>query len=567
MPAFTERVLYMPSKKSVIFVSHAQRDAQAAEKLQEWLSSRFSENAEVFVSSYWGSIEPGQEWYREIMTAIEKCKLGIVLVTKNSLNRPWVTYEVGALQLLKKKPIPLCIGSIRKSELPAPLNVNKALEYGDAADRLTLLRSIARSLNLPHAWIKEAEDAPDLAKLVIEPEPVVSPPLSPLLLSSEYVEPNGRLLAKVYDTADRWTTVVYTCRAVFSGEVCPTDTTPALKKTVSSHIPVDEIRTVCMAMHWLLPLDSRQHEDDVRQNLLCSKQAGDFLNVDSANHTSSSAPPGLRDRDWIIIGENNFSNPLLHLMRAYLPWHNHVGSLRPEQGTIERPHVYVEMAARFGDHIPPRQKREIGKGGGMITIFPNPYNIQKKVLVLFGCHREGQFTLEHWFRSDNMVEVFSALAKHLEMSGQHQAAIQVIVEGVPKDPLSIKGWAGPCETNAIPNCTTEENRPFWVTPLSSHKLDNLFQINSWCADAEDLYDLSLIGKIDTTIQEELYREILDKVPAPDLYWENQVNAIGFHFTLYEFCAHIRPTADLIARLNGVGGEILESLLRSEKIPT
>ncbi|NUQ62314.1 MAG: hypothetical protein HUU20_07485 [Pirellulales bacterium] len=52
----------MPDDKTLIFISHASQDRDAAEALRDWLLELFRRRAEVFVSSYWES----STWVRPI---------------------------------------------------------------------------------------------------------------------------------------------------------------------------------------------------------------------------------------------------------------------------------------------------------------------------------------------------------------------------------------------------------------------------------------------------------------------------------------------------------------------
>jgi hypothetical protein len=90
-------------ERRIIFLSHAQSDAEAAKTLKTWLLLAFS-NVQVFASSDWQSIEMGMDWYETIDRALRDSTLGILLVTENSIKRPWVNYELGALRAGRKRP-------------------------------------------------------------------------------------------------------------------------------------------------------------------------------------------------------------------------------------------------------------------------------------------------------------------------------------------------------------------------------------------------------------------------------------------------------------------------------
>src|SRR5438552_4069375 len=108
--------------RPLIFLSHAQFDAEAARDLKKWLQDTFKGGLDVFVSSDSRNIPMGVDWYNEIDEALKTCALGIILVSKNSVGRPWVGYELGALRIASKNTTPVCVGGMSKAELPSPFD-------------------------------------------------------------------------------------------------------------------------------------------------------------------------------------------------------------------------------------------------------------------------------------------------------------------------------------------------------------------------------------------------------------------------------------------------------------
>ena len=82
----------------LVFLSHDSRDAELAEAFEMLLTDVSGGVLKIFRSTdRTGSsgIEFGAEWYRTIMTKLSSATDVVALLTKNSLDRPWILYEVG----------------------------------------------------------------------------------------------------------------------------------------------------------------------------------------------------------------------------------------------------------------------------------------------------------------------------------------------------------------------------------------------------------------------------------------------------------------------------------------
>ena len=97
---------------------------------------------EVFCSSDPTDLLPGSIWPTEIQTALEASDIFLLLATSRSLSRPWVWFECGTFWFKRKKLIPLCLGEVRKNELPMPLSERMALNVDDLKDFDTLFSTI-----------------------------------------------------------------------------------------------------------------------------------------------------------------------------------------------------------------------------------------------------------------------------------------------------------------------------------------------------------------------------------------------------------------------------------------
>lgn len=518
-----------------IFLSHAQNDAEVASSLKVWLKSVF-DNVNIFASSDAHSMEMGADWYNTIDRELRECTIGILLLTETSIKRPWINYELGALRLAKKNTIPLCLGRVKKATLPSPFNHSHACDYENRDDRLNLLISIAKTFDFPTT--RDWEVASDNAPSLLPGQEVQLPPLT---------IGHGLPIEQLFKTDDRWTTVVYTCRATFTGEECISG--GPISKALWMHVPVDEVQTVCVAINHLMPASLRAHEDDILHTVLCSKSAEQNLQREFTEANGDQIPR-LINRDLIIIGENNLSNLLLQMMQAYLPWQAGTGQVS-RQRQAPRPDVYIDLVPQFNSLVPPDQKRDVHSGGAMIAIFPNPFNIRKRILVLFGCHREGQITLENWLRSDECREIVECIEK---VETKNTQAIQIIVDKT----LGLPTWINqPPATEALRNLS--DGQRFWCTPLSQHAIGNRAVVNKSCMESENIYDVSLVVPLPIEEQAQFLQLVTERIGKFELYWEHEKCDIGFHITLYEFLTHYRPDPPLQMQLDNLTPRLYEEL--------
>jgi len=78
-----------------IFVSWSgERSKTAALGLKTLLDDIFRDDVEVFISDY---IEPGEIWARRLETELEESKFGILCLTQDNFQSPWLLFEAGAI--------------------------------------------------------------------------------------------------------------------------------------------------------------------------------------------------------------------------------------------------------------------------------------------------------------------------------------------------------------------------------------------------------------------------------------------------------------------------------------
>jgi hypothetical protein len=358
-------------------------------------------------------------------------------------------------------------------------------------------------------------------------------------------------IAGLFKGSDHWTTVAYTCRATPTEEqylpIGPTG------KAHWTHVPVDEIQTLSVVINHLMPAAFIPDEDDMIHTVVCSKSAEQVLFWPVGEADLPDGIPPLYNRDLIVVGENNLSNTLLAMVQCYLPWQAGTGRIIP-QGGSPRPAVDVNLVSRFNRRAI-ATKRDVRKGGGMIVLIPNPLNVHKRVLIFFGCHREGQFALQNWLSSREAAEVIEEVHRS-DRSGC--SALQILVDQEFAPPANMRG---PGSVKAIKNL--EDNKHFWITKLHTEEMGDKADGDTNDSVSHELYDISLVVPLPPNIKEEFISRAPELQRIPDLDWENEEPGIGFHITLYEFLHHDRPDAYLQNQLSDLLRQLCD-VLKGEK---
>ncbi|MCI5641016.1 MAG: toll/interleukin-1 receptor domain-containing protein [Lachnospiraceae bacterium] len=93
-----------------VFISWSGEKANKyAEFLENILEQVFDKRANIFYS---GNIEAGAVWLEKINQALNESKVGIIVLTKDNVNKPWINFEAGAIfkaDRTKTLIIPICV--------------------------------------------------------------------------------------------------------------------------------------------------------------------------------------------------------------------------------------------------------------------------------------------------------------------------------------------------------------------------------------------------------------------------------------------------------------------------
>ena len=179
-----------------VFISHISSETELAQNLKKHLEKHFLGLLDIFVSSDRATIPAGSKWLEEVDKALKSADLQVVLCSKESVGRPWVNFEAGAVWLRGIPVIPLCHSGLRPSDLPVPLAMLEGIECSQPEGLQKLYDAIAGelSVNVPEVDFPGlAAEFKELEKKYIQarqgPERIENPRIL-CAASEQYAEPN-----------------------------------------------------------------------------------------------------------------------------------------------------------------------------------------------------------------------------------------------------------------------------------------------------------------------------------------------------------------------------------------
>jgi hypothetical protein len=154
----------MPHK---LFLSHDSRDREKAQAISQALQRLTLGQIVVWHSSDdgpSGGLRPGQVWLDEIRRQIAESRAVVVLLTPQSLHRPWLFFEAGfGAAQADCAVIPVCVGIDSVADVPFPLAMYQAFQL---ADYDSLKRFVEKLLPMHQIPFDEAMARPVLQDAV-----------------------------------------------------------------------------------------------------------------------------------------------------------------------------------------------------------------------------------------------------------------------------------------------------------------------------------------------------------------------------------------------------------------
>ncbi|CAH0786487.1 TIR domain-containing protein [Escherichia coli] len=124
-----------------IFISWSGQDSlEIAKVLRDWIPNVI-QVAEPYVSAE--DIDKGTRWATDISKELDDSSYGIICLTKNNINAPWINFEAGALgKKVDKSRVSPFLFKIKPSEITGPILQFQYTRSDDKNDILKLMLSI-----------------------------------------------------------------------------------------------------------------------------------------------------------------------------------------------------------------------------------------------------------------------------------------------------------------------------------------------------------------------------------------------------------------------------------------
>jgi hypothetical protein len=149
-------VVRTPSPKR-IFLSHAAIDRRIAEHVRD-AALHSNKEVEVFVSSKPGQIPPEAEWWDIIRDQLLAADAYCVLLTPNSVTRPWVFFEFGAAWRSERIVVTARAASLRPEQIPSPLSIKQAPSIETAEEAVEIFRALGLKIEDPETFARRARE-------------------------------------------------------------------------------------------------------------------------------------------------------------------------------------------------------------------------------------------------------------------------------------------------------------------------------------------------------------------------------------------------------------------------
>lgn len=134
-----------------LFISHSQKDEELAKRLVDLVTDCLEvPSGAIRCSSVQGyKLDLGALLDATLQTELKSALDVVALLTPNSVDSPWVLFELGAVWGLARSPLPLLAGGLGDADLPGPLRNVVAGRMEEAADLAQLISRLQADMGWP----------------------------------------------------------------------------------------------------------------------------------------------------------------------------------------------------------------------------------------------------------------------------------------------------------------------------------------------------------------------------------------------------------------------------------
>ncbi|MCR9138574.1 MAG: toll/interleukin-1 receptor domain-containing protein [Alphaproteobacteria bacterium] len=142
-----------------VFISYARKDMQKADAIVAGL-----EQNGFTVTIDRRDLSFGEEWQAELADFIRESDTVVWLVSPTSVASKWCRWELGEVQRLSKRLIPVAISQVAPDELPEALGRIHILPVGEDFAIERHLNVLVETLNMDRSWLKQHTRLADRAR-------------------------------------------------------------------------------------------------------------------------------------------------------------------------------------------------------------------------------------------------------------------------------------------------------------------------------------------------------------------------------------------------------------------
>lgn len=140
-----------------IFISHAVANKTIARFFADTLEAA-RQDVTTFLASRPGDIRADEDWLRGIERALQEANTYIILLTPESVSRPWVNFESGAAWFFQRQLIFVRIQSLSMDEIPLPINSRQVYALDDKEQLLAVFKTLGLTLAEPELAVANFAD-------------------------------------------------------------------------------------------------------------------------------------------------------------------------------------------------------------------------------------------------------------------------------------------------------------------------------------------------------------------------------------------------------------------------
>lgn len=152
-----------------IFISHAVANRNIARSLADTLEAA-REDVTTFLASRPGDIRADEDWLGGIERALQEAGTYIILLTPESVLRPWVNFEAGAAWFFQRQLVFVRIHALPTDDIPLPINSRQVYAIDDREQLLAVFRTLGLPLADPELAVAKIVDQAAAAVVTGEDE-------------------------------------------------------------------------------------------------------------------------------------------------------------------------------------------------------------------------------------------------------------------------------------------------------------------------------------------------------------------------------------------------------------